>query len=120
MAGGLNLARVELNHLSKEESNAAVDFLRSKYQSGLSVRGSRVDVQTPTDRELRMQVLKFLRSRRLDDYRVVSETGQIEVLPPKPEHAHSKVDKRKTASPYSTMPYYFQDSTVVKPPRKKK
>ncbi len=114
------MARVELKHLPKEESNAAVDFLRSKFQSGLSVHGSRVDVQTATDREVRMQVLKFLHSRRMDDYRVVSEPGQVEVLPPKAEHEHSKMDKRKTASPYSTMPYYFQDSTVVRPPRKKK
>lgn len=114
------MARVELKHLPREESDAAIDYLRSKHPVGLNVHGSRVDVEATTDRELRMQVIKFLHSRKMDDYRVVSEPGQVEVLPPKTEHSHEKPDKRTTASPYSTMPYYFQDSTVIKPPRKKK
>jgi hypothetical protein len=114
------LARVELKHLPKETSQDAIEFLRSKYQKSASVHGSTVDIKDVTDKQLRLIIRKFLHSRSMDAYRAVSEPGQVEILPPKPEHEHVKIDKRVSAQAAATMPYYFPDTPVLKPIGKKK
>ena len=56
----------------------------------------------------------------MDQYRAVSEPGQVEILPPKPEHEHVKIDKREPAQVAETMPWYFPGKPVLKPVGKKK
>ena len=114
------MARVELKHLPKETSQEAVEFLRSKYQKSASVHGSTVDVKGVTDKQLRLIIRKFLHSRSMDEYRAVSEPGQVEILPPKPEHEQVKTDKRVTAQAAQTMPWYFPGTPVFKPLNRKK
>ncbi|TMI43885.1 hypothetical protein E6H23_02075, partial [Candidatus Bathyarchaeota archaeon] len=77
------MARVELKHLPKETSHEAVQFLQSKYQTSAKVHGSTVDVEGVTDKQLRLIIRKFLHSISMDEYRAVSEPGQVEILPPK-------------------------------------
>ena len=114
------MARVEFKHLPKETSHDAIELLRSKYQKSASVHGSTVDVKGVTDKQLRLIIRKFLHSRSMDHYRAVSEPGQVEILPPKPEHEHVKIDKRVSAQAAATMPYYFPNTPVLKPIGKKK
>ena len=114
------MARVELKHLPKETSHEAVQFLQSKYQTSAKVHGSTVDVEGVTDKQLRLIIRKFLHSRSMDQYRAVSEPGQVEILPPKPEHEHVKIDKREPAQVAETMPWYFPGKPVLKPLGKKK
>ena len=114
------MARVELKHLPKETSQEAVEFLRSKYQKSASVHGSTVDVKGVTDKQLRLIIRKFLHSISMDEYRTVSEPRQVEILPPKPELEHVKIDKRVSAQAAATMPYYFPNTPVLKPIGKKK
>ena len=114
------MARVELKHLPKETSHEAVQFLQSKYQTSAKVHGSTVDVEGVTDKQLRLIIRKFLHSRSMDKYRTVSEPGQVEILPPKPELEHVKIDKRVTAQAAQTMPWYFPGTPVLKPLDRKK
>ena len=114
------MARVEFKHLPKEISHEAVQFLQSKYQTSAKVHGSTVDVEGVTDKQLRLMIRKFLHSRSMDGYRTVSEPGQVEILPPKPEHGHAKIDERMPAQVAETMPWYFPGKPVLKPLGKKK
>ena len=114
------MARVELRHLPKETSHEAVQFLQSKYKTMAEVHGSTVDIKGVTDKQLRLIIRKFLHSRSMDEYRTVSEPGQVEILPPKPELEHVKTDKRVPAQVAETMPWYFPGKPVLKSLDRKK
>src|SRR5438445_2060452 len=97
-----------------------IEIGESGVQTSAKVHGSTVDVEGVTDKQLRLIIRKFLHSRSMDQYRAVSEPGQVEILPPKPEHEHVKIDKREPAQVAETMPWYFPGKPVLKPVGKKK
>src|SRR5438445_9979943 len=74
-----------------------IEIGESGVQTSAKVHGSTVDVEGVTDKQLRLIIRKFLHSRSMDEYRTVSEPGQVEILPPRPELEHVKIDKRVTA-----------------------
>src|SRR5438445_1240347 len=97
-----------------------IEIGESGVQTSAKVHGSTVDVEGVTDKQLRLIIRKFLHSRSMDEYRTVSEPGQVEILPPRPELEHDKIDKRVTAQAAQTMPWYFPGTPVLKPLGKKK
>ena len=114
------MAKVELKNLPKNEVQRAIDYLSSKLRTRVTFRGSSANIESASDKDVKMVLGKFLHSRYMDSYRVISTGGTVEVLLPKPAKEHVKIDHRTSAPAATTMPYYFPQTTVVKPARKRK
>ncbi len=88
----------------------AVDFLREhvkKVSGRVSSKGNQIQVEGLKHREVKLLLHKFLRHNGLDDHRVLSQSGTLEIVPP---HAptHPRHEEGTTLPPAAaTMPYLF-------------
>jgi len=89
---------------------SAVDFLREHVKSlngRVSTKGNQIQVEGLKHKEVKLLLHKFLRHNGLDDHRVLSQSGILEIVPP---HlvTHTKQDAAATPPPAAaTMPYFF-------------
>ena len=89
---------------------SAVDFLREHVKSfngRVSTKGNQIQVEGLKHKEVKLLLHKFLRHNGLDDHRVLSQSGILEIVPP---HlvTHTKQDAATTTPPAAaTMPYLF-------------
>jgi hypothetical protein len=95
------------------EMNDAADFLKGHIQGRVRASKHQLLVEGPSHKELKLLLHKFLRHKQLDEYRVLSQSGIMEIVP---EHAASHDTGSKsgagTIPPASvTMPYYFPGGT---------
>ena len=88
----------------------AVDFLREHVKSlngRVSTKGNQIQVEGLKHKEVKLLLHKFLRHNGLDDHRVLSQSGILEIVPP---HlvTHTKQDAAATPPlAAATMPYFF-------------
>ena len=91
------------------ELDDAAEFLKSHAQGKVRVSKHQLLIDGPSHKELKLLLHKFLRHRQLDDYRVVSQAGILELVP---EHhaghdTGSKGGGGSVPTAPVTMPYYF-------------
>src|SRR5207247_10028467 len=77
---------------------SAVDFLREHVKSlngRVSTKGNQIQVEGLKHKEVKLLLHKFLRHNGLDDHRVLSQSGILEIVPP---HlvTHTKQDAAST------------------------
>src|SRR5437870_8113921 len=100
---------VDLGRLPSQIRPAA-DFLKlhAKSVSGrVLTKGNQIQVEGLKHKEVKLLLHKFLRHNGLDDHRVLSQSGMLEIVPP---HlvTHTKQDAATTPPPAAaTMPYLF-------------
>ncbi len=92
-----------------DKIGVAVDFLREHVMSvkgRVSAKGPQIQVEGLKHKEVKLLLHKFLRHNGLDDHRVLSQSGILEIVPP---HigTHPKLDEATTPSAAATMPYLF-------------
>lgn len=108
-----------------DKTGVAVDFLREHVKSikgRVSSRGSQIQVEGLKHKEVKLLLHKFLRHNGLDDHRVLSQSGKLEIAP---QHlaVHSRPREEGTTPPASeTMPYLFPgaSATVATDKKRKK
>jgi len=102
------LLRVELKSLHGEVG-AIADFLSSKSKVPVRTRGSALEMQNISAKDVKHLLHKFLHQRGLDDYRVVVvHLGLLEILQPEPQSPHeAHQPKGSPPTAPATMPYYF-------------
>ena len=102
---------------------SAVDFLREHVKSlngRVSTKGNQIQVEGLKHKEVKLLLHKFLRHNSLDDYRVLSQSGILEIVPPHLA-THPKQDTATTSPPAAaTMPYLFPGTPVPVAPDKKR
>jgi len=102
------LVKVELRNLHGKV-DAAAEYFASKSKDGVKTRGSSLQLEVASVKDVKLLVHKFLHDKGLDGYRVVViHPGLVEVLPP--EHESSHGGHHGEGSPPTapvTMPYYF-------------
>jgi len=87
----------------------AVNFLKEhvkKVKGTVSTKGSQILVEGLKHKEVKLLLHKFLRHNGLDDHRVLSQSGILEIVP---HHiaTHTKIDEATTPPASATMPYLF-------------
>jgi len=95
------------------ELASATDFLRDHVNGRIKTKGSRILVDGAKHREVKLLLHKFLRHRSLDGYRVVSESGVLEIVP---AHVTGPSKHGEGGTPPSaalTMPYFFPGSPPI-------
>jgi len=103
-------------------TGAAVDFLREhviSVKGHVSAKGSQIQVEGLKHKEVKLLLHKFLRHNGLDDHRVLSQSGVLEIVPP---HAvtHPRLDEATTPPASATMPYLFPGSPAPVAPDQKR
>ena len=108
---------VDFSQLPSELADAT-DFLQQHVTGRVKSKGNQILVDGPRHKEVKLLLHKFLRHYGLDEYRVLSQAGVLEIVPP---HATipSKHEQGGTAPNAAlTMPYFFPGSPPVPVERK--
>jgi hypothetical protein len=104
------------------KTGPAVDFLREhvkKVKGRVSAKGTQIQVEGLKHREVKLLLHKFLRHSGLDDHRVLSQSGILEIVPPHLA-SHPKLDEATTPPAAATMPYLFPGAPAPVAPDKKR
>ena len=108
-----------------DKTGVAADFLREHVKSvkgRVSTKGNQIQVEGLKHKEVKLLLHKFLRHNGLDDHRVLSQSGKLEIVP---QHLaiHSRHQEEGTTPPAAaTMPYLFPgaSATVATDKKRKK
>jgi hypothetical protein len=101
---------------------SAVDFLRDHVKSvkgRISTKGNQIQVEGLKHREVKLLLHKFLRHNGLDDHRVLSQSGVLEIVP---QHmaVHTRHEEGTLPPAAATMPYLFPGTNAPVPTEKKR
>jgi len=91
------------------KTGPAVDFLREHVMSAkghVSAKGTQIQVEGLKHREVKLLLHKFLRHAGLNDHRVLSQSGILEIVPPHVT-THPRREEGTTPPAAATMPYLF-------------
>src|SRR2546425_12697651 len=110
---------VELKELH-DRASEATQFLKSKVEGKMRTKGTQLQIEGAKTKEIKLLLHKFLHHQGLNHYRVLSQSGVLEVTPPEKHvlHPMERVGSPPTAP--QTTPYYFPQTPVLTPEKKKK
>jgi len=92
-----------------EERSSAVNFLREHVKDlkgRVLSKGNRIQVEGVKHKQVKLLLHKFLRHRGLNDHRVLSQSGILEIVPPHVA-THPRHEEGTTPPAAATMPYLF-------------
>jgi hypothetical protein len=101
---------------------SAADFLKEHVKGvkgRVSTKGNQIQVEGLKHREVKLLLHKFLRHNGLDDHRVLSQSGTLEIVP---QHlvVHSRPQEGTPPAASATMPYLFPGASAAVPTDKKR
>jgi hypothetical protein len=99
---------VDLGKLPGELASA-VDFLREHVKDlkgRVSTKGNQIQVEGVKHKQVKLFLHKFLRHAGLNDHRVLSQSGILEIVPPHVT-THPRHEEGTTPPATATMPYLF-------------
>ena len=111
---------VDLTKLA-DKTGTAADFLREHVKTvkgRVSTKGSQIQVEGLKHKEVRLLLHKFLRHNGLNDHRVLSQSGILEIVPPHLA-AHPRHEEGTPPPAAATMPYFFPGAAAPSVPDKK-
>src|SRR5712692_6771513 len=109
---------IELKELHDRASEAA-QFLKSKVEGKMKTKGSQVQIEGAKTKQVKLLLHKFLHHQGLNHYRVLSQSGVLEITPPE---KHVLPPMERVGSPPTaaqTTPYLFPQTPVLTPKKKK-
>ena len=115
---------VELGKLSGQ-LEAVTDFLREHVKDlkgRVLVKGNQIQVEGVKHKQVKLFLHKFLRHAGLNDHRVLSQSGILEIVPPHVT-THPRREEGTTPPAAATMPYLFPGTpapAVAEKKRRKK
>jgi hypothetical protein len=110
---------VELKELH-ELANEATQFLKSKVEGKTRTKGTQLQIEGAKTKEVKLLLHKFLHHQGLIHYRVLSQSGVLEVTP---LEKHVVTTPRREGSPPTaaqTTPYLFPQTPALMPEKQKK
>jgi hypothetical protein len=99
---------VDLGRLPGQIGPAAA-FLREHVKDvkgRVSTKGNQIQVEGLKHKDVKLLLHKFLRHNGLDDNRVLSQSGILEIVPPHTATHHRHEEGTPPSAP-ATMPYFF-------------
>jgi hypothetical protein len=110
---------VELKQLHDRASEATA-FLKSKVEGKMKTKGTQLQIEGAKTKEIKLLLHKFLHHQGLDHYRVLSQSGTLEVTPPEKHVIHEPERVGSSPTAPQTTPYYFPQAPVLTPEKKNK
>ena len=109
---------VELKELH-DRASEATQFLKSKVEGKMRTKGTQLQIEGAKTKQVKLLLHKFLHHQGLNHYRVLSQSGILEVIPPEKHEVHlpERVGSPPTAA--QTTPYLFPQTLVLAPEKKK-
>ena len=109
---------VELKELH-DRASEATQFLKSKVEGKMRTKGTQLQIEGAKTKEVKLLLHKFLHHQGLNHYRVLSQSGILEVTAPEKHEVHlpERVGSPPTAA--QTTPYLFPQTPVLTPEKKK-
>jgi len=112
---------VDLGKLPGQIGSAA-DFLKEHVKGvkgQVLTKGTQIQVEGLKHKEVKLLLHKFLRHNGLDDHRVLSQSGILEIVP---QHVavHSRPQEGTPPPASATMPYLFPGASAAVPTDKKR
>src|SRR5438093_11384077 len=110
---------VELTELH-DRASEATQLLKSKVEGKIRTKGTQLQIEGAKTKEVKLLLHKFLHHQGLNHYRVLSQSGILEVTPPEKHEVHlpERVGSPPTAA--QTTPYLFPQTPVLTPEKKRK
>ena len=100
----------------------ASDFLKEHVKNvngRVSTKGNQIQVEGLKHKEVKLLLHKFLRHNGLDNHRVLSQSGTLEIVPPHMV-THTRHEEGTPPTATSTLPYLFPGSPTSAIPEKKR
>ncbi len=104
----------------KDRVDEAAQFLKSKIEGKIRSKGTQLHIDGAKTKDVKLLIHKFLHHQGLNNYRVHSQAGILEILPPEEHIVHEVRPETTPPSAYQTVPYYFPQSTILKSEKKLK
>ena len=112
-----NVLTVELKELH-DLANEAAKFLKSKLEGRMKTKGTQVQIEDARTKQVKLLLHKFLHHQGLNHYRVLSQSGVLEVTPPEKHEAHPQEREGSPPTAAQTTPYYFPQAPALAPEKK--
>ncbi len=103
-----------------DRSSEAAQFLKSKVEGKMKTKGTQLQIEGAKTKEVKLLLHKFLHHQGLNHYRVLSQSGVLEVTPPEKHVVHEPERVGSSPTAPQTTPYYFPQTPVLTPEKKKK
>src|SRR5437870_12281198 len=110
---------VELKALQDRSSEAA-QFLKSKVEGKMRTTGTQLQIEGPKPNKVKLLLHQCLHHQGLNHYRVLSQSGVLEVTPPEKHVLHPPEREGSPPTATQTTPYLFPQTPVLTPEKKRK
>ncbi len=110
---------VELKELH-DRASEATQFLKSKVEGKMRAKGTQFQIEGAKTKQVKLLLHKFLHHQGLDHYRVLSQSGVLEVTPPEKHILHLPEHVGSPPSAAQTTPYLFPQTPALTPEKKRK
>jgi len=110
---------VELKELN-DRASEATQFLKSKVEGKMRTKGTQLQIEGAKTKQVKLLLHKFLHHQGLNHYRVLSQSGVLEITPPEKHEARPPEREGSPPTAAQTTPYYFPQAPVLAPEKKKK
>jgi hypothetical protein len=108
---------IELKKLH-DRASEATQFLKSKVKGKMKTKGTQLQIEGGKTKEVKLLLHKFLHHQGLDHYRVLSQSGVLEVTLPEKHVVHPLGRQGSPPTASQTTPYYFPQTPVLTPEKK--
>jgi len=112
------LLTVELKELH-DRASEATQFLKSKVEGKMRTKGTQLQIEGAKTKEVKLLLHKFLHHQGLNHYRVLSQSGVLEVTPPEKHVLHPMEHVGSPPTAAQTTPYLFPQTPALTPKKKK-
>src|SRR5256885_15537348 len=110
---------VELKEL-QDRASEATQFLKPKVEGKIKTKGTHLQIEGEKTKQVKLLLHKFLHHQGLNHYRVLSQSGVLEVTPPEKHVLHPPEREVSPPTAAQTSPYYFPQAPVLTPEKKKR
>ncbi len=110
---------VELKAL-QDRASEATQFLKSKVEGKMKTKGTQLQIEGAKTKEVKLQLHKFLHHRGLNHFRVLSQSGVLEVRPPEKHVSHPLEREGSPPTAAQTTPYLFPQTPAMTPGKRKR
>jgi len=102
-----------------DRASEATQFLKSKVEGKMRTKGTQLQIEGAKTKEVKLLLHKFLHHQGLNHYRVLSQSGVLEVTPPEKHVLHPPEREGSPPTATQTTPYLFPQTPALTPKKKK-
>ncbi len=110
---------VELKELN-DRASEATQFLKSKVEGKMRTKGTQLQIEGAKTKQVKLLLHKFLHHQGLNHYRVLSQSGVLEVTPPEKHVLHLPEREGSPPTAAQTTPYLFPQTPALTPEKRKR